>query len=58
MGKTFRLWNSEQTLLLSPSPVDWLPQKQLVVFLVDLAAELDLSEIHERRSPRCCAGPS
>lgn len=44
--KTFRPWNPEQTLLLPPSPVDWLHQNQLVFFLLDLAAELDLGEIH------------
>ena len=46
MSKTFRPWNPEQTLLLPPSPVDWLPQNHLVFFLLDLAAELDLGEIH------------
>jgi hypothetical protein len=39
-------WNPEQTLLLPPSPVDWLPEKHLVFFLLDLAAELDLETIH------------
>jgi len=46
MSKTFRPWNPEQTLLLPPSPVDWLPENHLVFFLLDLAAELDLGEIH------------
>jgi transposase len=35
--------------------VDWLPQILLVFFLLDLAAELDLSEIHAyygRKDPR------
>jgi hypothetical protein len=49
MGKTFRLWNPEQTLLLPPSPVDWLPENHLVFFLLDLAAELDLGV--PRQSP-------
>ena len=44
--KSFRPWNPEQTLLLPPSPVDWLPEHHLVFFLLDLAAELDLDEIH------------
>ena len=44
--KSFRPWNPEQTLLLPPSPVDWLPENHLVFFLLDLAAELDLEEIH------------
>ena len=29
-----------------PSPVEWLPENHLVFFLLDLAAELDLDEIH------------
>jgi transposase len=53
--KTFRPWNPEQTLLLPPSPVEWLPANHLVFFLLDLAAELDLSAIYavyEARDPR------
>ena len=55
MSKTFRPWNPEQMLLLPPSPVDWLPQNHLVFFLLDLAAELDLGEIHayyRQKDPR------
>ena len=44
--KTFRPWNPEQTLLLPPSPVEWLPENHLVFFLLDLASELDLSAIY------------
>lgn len=53
--KTFRPWNPEQTLLLPPSPVEWLPANHLVFFLLDLASELDLSAIYEvyaARDPR------
>jgi transposase len=53
--KTFRPWNPEQTLLLPPSPVEWLPEHHLVFFLLDLAGELDLSAIYavyEARDPR------
>ena len=53
--KTFRPWNPEQTLLLTPSPVEWLPENRLVFFLLDLAAELDRSAIgavDEARDPR------
>jgi transposase len=53
--KTFRHWNPEQTLLLPPSPVDWLPENHLVFFLLDLAGELDLEEIHavyRQKDPR------
>ena len=55
MSKTFRPWNPEQTMLLPPSPVDWLPENHLVFFLLDLAAELDLGEIHayyRQKDPR------
>jgi transposase len=55
MSKTFRPWNPEQTLLLPPSPVDWLPENHLVFFLLDLAVELDLAEIHayyRQKDPR------
>jgi len=44
--KTFRPWNPEQTLLLPPSPHEWLPANHLVFFLLDMAAELDLSAIY------------
>jgi transposase len=53
--KTFRPWNPEQTLLLPPSPVEWLPENHLVFFLLDLASQLDLSVIYavyEARDPR------
>jgi hypothetical protein len=53
--KFFRPWNPEQTLLLPPSPVDWLPENHLVFFFLDLAGELDLEEIHaafRQKDPR------
>jgi transposase len=53
--KSFRPWNPEQTLLLPPSPVEWLPENHLVFFLLDLAAELDLEAIHSvyrQKDPR------
>ncbi len=53
--KTFRPWSPEQTLLLQPSPVEWLPANHLVFFLLDMAAELDLSAVYavyEARDPR------
>ena len=52
--KTLRPWNPEQTLL-PPSPVEWLPANHLVFFLLELAAELDLSTIYAvyaARDPR------
>lgn len=53
--KSFRAWNPEQTQLLPPSPVNWLPENHLVFFLLDLAAELDLEEIdavYRQKDPR------
>ncbi len=53
--KAFRPWNPEQTLLLPPSPVDWLPGQHLVFFLLDVVAEPDLNAIvavYEQRDPR------
>jgi transposase len=53
--KSFRPWNPEQTLMLPPSPVDWLPENHLVFFLLDLTAELDLEAIHavyRQKDPR------
>lgn len=43
--KSFRPWNPEQTLLLPPSPREWLSADHQLYFLLDLVEELDLSEI-------------
>src|SRR5213082_2982471 len=51
MSKTYRDWSNDQTYLFPPSPHDWLPQGDLVYFLLDTVATLDLSPIfahHER----------
>jgi hypothetical protein len=59
-SKTFRPWNPEQTLLLLPSPMEWLPENHLVFFLLALAPELDLSTIYavyEARDPVSSADP-
>ena len=45
MPKTFRPWQPEQTTLLPPSPSDWLSEDHQVYFLLDLVAELDLSQV-------------
>ncbi len=53
--KTFSPWNPEQTMLPPPSPVEWLPEHHLVLFLLNMAAELDLSSIYAvyvARDPR------
>jgi hypothetical protein len=42
--KIFRSWQPDQTILLPPSPRDWLAEVHQVYFLLDLVDELDLSE--------------
>jgi transposase len=48
MSKTYRAWNPEQTWLLPPSPRDWLPEGDLVYFLLDIVGSLDISAITEK----------
>jgi transposase len=45
MGKTYRPWDPDQSWLLPPSPRDWLPEDDLVYFVLDTARELDISAI-------------
>jgi transposase len=45
MSKTYRPWNPDQDWLLPPSPRDWLPEDDLVYFVLDVVRELDLSAI-------------
>jgi transposase len=45
MSKTYRAWNPDQTYLLPPSPRDWLPDGDLVYFMLDVVRTLDLSGI-------------
>jgi transposase len=45
MKKTYRDWSNDQNYLFPPSPHDWLPQDDLVYFLLDTVATLDLSSI-------------
>lgn len=47
-AKTYRAWNPEQHWLLPPSPRDWLPDDDLVYFVLDVAAELDISAITDK----------
>jgi hypothetical protein len=46
MGKSFRSDDLNQGLLLAPSPLNWLPEKHLARFLVDVVETLDLSAIY------------
>jgi transposase len=45
MGKTYRPWNPNQQWLLPPSVHDWLPENDLVYFILDTVNELDISAI-------------
>jgi len=45
MNKTYRDWSNDQSYLFPPSPNDWLPEGDLVYFLLDTVATLDLSLI-------------
>ena len=45
MSKTYRSWNPNQQWLLPPSVHDWLPENDLVYFILDTVNELDISAI-------------
>src|SRR6476659_4166862 len=45
MTKTYRDWSTDQSYLFPPSPHDWLPEGDLVYFLLDAVATLDLTAI-------------
>ena len=54
MSKTYREWSPDQVYLFPPSPQDWLPEGDLVYFLLDTVAAIDLTPIfaHYEREPR------
>src|SRR6266436_5360944 len=45
MTKTYRDWSADQAYLFPPSPHDWLPEDDLVYFILDTVATLDLTPI-------------
>src|SRR6185437_11592573 len=45
MNKTYRDWSPNQAYIFPPSPQDWLPEDDLVYFLLDTVATLDLTPI-------------
>ena len=45
MSKTYRDWTPCQVHLFPPSPQDWLPEGDLVYFLLDTVATLDLTPV-------------
>jgi transposase len=48
MGKTYRQWNPNQQYLLPLSVQDWLPENDLVYFVLDTVNELDISAITQK----------
>ena len=48
MGKTYRPWNPNQQYLLPPSVQDWLPENDLVYFILDTVNELDIWAVTEK----------
>ena len=48
MGKTYRPWNPNQQYLLPPSVQDWLPENDLVYFILETVNELDVSAITQK----------
>jgi transposase len=45
--KSYRPWTPTQSYLLPPSPMEWLPEKHLAFFMLDVVGELDLGQIEE-----------
>lgn len=43
MSKSYREWSPDRVFMFPPSPQDWLPEDDLVYFLLDTVATLDLS---------------
>lgn len=47
MSKTYREWCPDQAYMFPPSPRDWLPEGDLVYFIMETVATLDLTSIFE-----------
>ena len=54
MNKTYREWSPDQAYMFPPSPRDWLPEDDLVYFIGETVATLDLTAIftHYQRELR------
>src|SRR5437868_7609293 len=46
MNKTYREWSPDQSYLFPPSSRDWLPENDLVYFMIDTVATLDLTPFY------------
>jgi transposase len=47
VSKEYRPWVPQQTFLLPPSPMEWLPEGHLAYFVLELVGELDVSGIDD-----------
>src|SRR5271169_6106605 len=47
MSKTYRDWTPNQAYMFPPSPQDWLPEDDLVYFILDTVATLNLTPIFD-----------
>jgi len=45
MNKTYREWSPDQAYMFPPSPQDWLPEDDLVYFILETVATLDLTPV-------------
>jgi transposase len=55
MAKAYRPWNPTQPFLMPPSPLEWLPEGHLALFVLDLVGQLQLDAIEaelQRKDPR------
>src|SRR5215469_15400009 len=54
MNKTYRDWSPDQSYLFPPAPQAWLPEDDLVYFLLDTVATIDLAPLfaHYERERR------
>src|SRR5712692_9582224 len=49
MPSNYRLYQPEQSYLLTPSPSDWLPENHRAFYIADVVDELDLSVFHAQQ---------
>ena len=45
MSRKFRDWQPDASWLFPPSPRDWLPEYDLVYFLLEVTTQIDISPI-------------
>src|SRR3954465_9498110 len=57
MSKPYREWSPDQPSLLPPSPRDWLPEDDLVYFLLDTVAAIDPPPLFVHSEPETRGQP-